>query len=112
VLWSEGVEKWRMTPQTLVATCCEMPAKLFGLWPRKGSLDIGSDADLVILDPNQIASVEPARLHMGVDHHPFAAKSLKGWPVGTILRGEVVVENGTPSGTPSGQLCERQFALP
>lgn len=113
VLWSEGVEKWRLSSQALVAVCCETPAKLYGLWPRKGSLDIGADADLVLLDPPRVISVDPAQLHMGTDYHPLAGKPLRGWPVMTLLRGKVVAENGAPAGPGGrGTYAERQFSLP
>jgi dihydropyrimidinase len=112
-LWSEGIERRRLTRQALVAVACEMPAKLLGLYPRKGCLEIGSDADLVIVDPDQTRTVDPKRLHMGGNLHPQAEKSLRGWPVATVLGGEVIAENGVMTGSEAtGAYLERKHSLP
>jgi dihydropyrimidinase len=112
MLWSDGVEKRRLTAQALVSVMSETPAKLFGLWPHKGSLDIGADADLVLFDPEKIEDVSAEQLHMGVDYHPMNGRTLKGWPVSTILRGQVIARGGEFVGEPEGgRLAPRQFGL-
>lgn len=109
LLWSEGVCTGRITPQRFVDLTSTQAARLYGLYPRKGTLAIGSDADLVIWDENLELILDNAMLHHNVDYTPYAGRRLTAWPALTLSRGEVVWD-GTPQGTPGrGQFfpCDR-----
>ncbi|RRV10101.1 dihydropyrimidinase [Pseudomonas sp. v388] len=97
LLWSEGVRSGRITPQSFVALTSTNAAKLYGLYPRKGSIAIGADADLVIWDEGQPVSINNAMLHHNVDYTPYAGMQLSAWPAMTLSRGEVVWD-GEPRG--------------
>jgi dihydropyrimidinase len=102
VMLSEGVNKGRISLEKLVEVCCYRPAKQFGLAPRKGTLTIGSDADLVIVDLNQTAEAPQEPFYSNADYSLFAGHKLKGWPILTMLRGRTIAQNGkivTATGT-------------
>ena len=69
------------------------PAKLFGMYPKKGVLSAGSDADIVLIDPDMEVTITKSILHENVDYTPYEGLAVKGWPVMTIIRGQTVVEN-------------------
>ena len=94
-LFSEGVAKGRIDLQTFVAITATNPAKLFGLHPRKGSIACGMDADIGIWDPGLSRTVRNSDLHHAVDHTPYEGMTLTGWPVATLVRGQVVMEAGS-----------------
>ncbi|RCK78822.1 MAG: Dihydropyrimidinase [Candidatus Ozemobacter sibiricus] len=79
---------------TAIRALTAHPARLFGLYPRKGSLQPGADADLVLFDPDRSAELTAAALHMGSDYSPYEGLRGAGWPVMTVSRGEIIVENG------------------
>jgi dihydropyrimidinase len=81
--------------QRVIRALTVQPARLFGLYPRKGCLMPGSDADLVVFDPEMKVTITREGLHMAVDYSPFEGRHVVGWPEITIARGEVIVENGT-----------------
>lgn len=91
-LFSEGVMKGRIDLQKFVAITATNAAKLFGLYPRKGSIAIGMDADITIWNPELVREVRAAELHGSTDHSPFEGLELTGWPETTIVRGTVVVD--------------------
>jgi len=93
VLLSEGVNKHELTLQALQRVCCENPARIFGQYPRKGVIRRGSDADLVVIDLKSRRKVRAEGLHQKVNWTPYEGWTLKGWPVLTMARGEVVYEN-------------------
>lgn len=95
----DGVNKGNISMEKLVEVCCYNPARLYGLYPRKGAIAVGSDADLVIVDLNKEATVPEVPLYSGTDLTPFAGSKFKGWPVLTILRGKVIMEDGKVVGT-------------
>ncbi|MFX1512670.1 MAG: dihydropyrimidinase [Promethearchaeota archaeon] len=70
------------------------PAKIFGLYPQKGSLVIGADADLVIFDTKKEITIASDNLHYEIDWNPYEGEKVKGWPVKTIVRGKVIVDDG------------------
>ncbi len=70
------------------------PARLFGMYPRKGSIQVGADADLVIFDPNRRMRLGASALHMATDLSPYDGLEIDGWPVATIARGELIVDAG------------------
>lgn len=98
--FSEGVGKGRFSLNRCVELLSTNPAKLFGLYPKKGTIRIGSDADLVVVDPEMEVVLSPQRLHTRIDYSPYQGIRVKGYPVVTISRGEVIVEGGGFFGKP------------
>jgi dihydropyrimidinase len=98
LLFSEGVTKGRIGLERFVELTATNPAKLYGLYPRKGVLAVGSDADLVIWDPDRETTVTQWALHDRMDYTPFEGMTLTGWPVLTVSRGEVVGRDGEVRG--------------
>lgn len=95
VLLSEGVNKGRITLEKLVEVCCYNNAKTFGIYPKKGTISVGSDADLTIVDLNKTDKMSIEKLHYWAsDFTIFEGMKLKGWPTHTILRGKIVMEKG------------------
>jgi dihydropyrimidinase len=94
ILFSEGVMKRRITLAQFAALTATNHAKAYGLYPRKGAIAIGADADLVVWDPSVTREIRHDDLHDGSDYTPYEGIEVTGWPVTTILRGAVVVENG------------------
>lgn len=105
-----GVRAGRLSLNRWVQICCTNPARLFGLYPRKGALEIGADADLVLFDPDKKVILKKSILHEQVDYTPYEGFELRGYPVMTILRGRVIVENGEFGGAPGdGRYLSRQL---
>jgi dihydropyrimidinase len=100
LLFSEGVGKKRITLQDFVALTAANPARLYGLYPRKGTIAIGSDADLVIWDTQKRVTITNDILHHNVDYTPYEGIEVTGWPETVISRGYVVVEDGILRATP------------
>jgi dihydropyrimidinase len=94
LMYSEGVGKRRLSPKQLVALTSTNPAKLFGLYPQKGVITGGSDADLVIFDPKKPETLHAENLQSKCDWSPYEGWKLTGYPVLTIARGAVVAESG------------------
>lgn len=114
-LWSMGVDANRLgldgnqRANRLVEVMSTAPAKLHGLYPRKGTIAIGSDADLVLFDDNRRETVSQARLHARAGYEPCEGMEVVGWPVATFSRGELVARNGEIVAKPGrGQLLRRQ----
>jgi dihydropyrimidinase len=84
----------RMTLNEFVTFTTTTPAKLYGLYPKKGVIAVGSDADLAIWDPDRLVTITNDMLHHAVDHTPYEGMQVKGWPVVTISRGDVVYADG------------------
>lgn len=100
ILISEGYHK-RKLPLTRVAELVAYnPSKVYGLYPRKGTLTLGSDADFAIVDLNKKERVTPDILNSAQEFTPFEGMEVKGWPVMTIIRGEIVFEEGNVIGKP------------
>ncbi|KAH8833105.1 dihydropyrimidinase [Flagelloscypha sp. PMI_526] len=98
LLWSEGVLKGRLSPQRFVELTATNPAKLYGLYPQKGTIQPGSDADLIIWrSKNKRVPhvVSNDKLHHDVDYTPFEGFELKDWPRYTMLRGQIVYDGDT-----------------
>jgi dihydropyrimidinase len=92
LLYSEGVHKGRITVNKYVEIACTNPAKIFGMFPRKGTIGIGSDADIVILDPNRKHRITAGKHHMNVDYSAYEGWELTGKVRTVILRGKVAVD--------------------
>jgi dihydropyrimidinase len=108
MLISEGVGRRGLSLERVVALTAANPARLFGLYPRKGTIAPGSDADLVLWDMQRKRPVRAAQLHSRSDYSPYEDTEVTGWPVMTIRRGEVVFEEGRILGAPgSGHVLAR-----
>jgi D-hydantoinase len=97
VLFDE-FKKRRLPLTALARLICETPARTFGIFPRKGTIAVGSDADLVLLDPDLQWTVDPAKFQTNAKYSLWTGRSLRGKPVTTIVRGKVVQVNGKASG--------------
>lgn len=100
LLFSAGVIGGRLDLATFVALTATNPARTYGLYPRKGTLAIGSDADIVLWDPKRVAEIRNERLHHSVDFTPYEGTRVTGWPVTTISRGEIIWHDGEVRGAP------------
>lgn len=94
LLFSGGVGTGRISVNQFVALTSTNPAKLFGLHPRKGTIAIGSDADMAIWDPERQVVIRNEDLHHAVDYTPYEGQWVKGWPVTTLVRGKIVAHDG------------------
>jgi dihydropyrimidinase len=94
LLFSEGVRKNRTDLNRFVALTCTNPARIYGLHPKKGTIAIGSDADLAIWDPDKTALITDTTTHDRVGYSPYAGMTVTGWPTTVLSRGEVIVDNG------------------
>ncbi|MGI9861744.1 dihydropyrimidinase [Moorella naiadis] len=94
LLYSYGVSRGWLTLPQMVRVLATNPARLFGLYPRKGRLAPGSDADLVVFDPRQEVTLQAAGLHSAAGYTIFAGFSLQGYPEATYLRGRLVYDRG------------------
>ena len=94
LLYSEGVEKGRISLNKFVDMSSTGAAKIFGLFPRKGTIAIGSDADIVIFDPQKEHTISVDTHHMNVDYSAYEGWQVKGKTRTTILRGTVAIDNG------------------
>lgn len=112
LLFSGGVGEGRISLHDFVALTATNPAKMYGLYPRKGSIVVGGDADIVLWDPQCRRTIRNDQLHHAVDYTPYEGRSVQGWPVLTLVRGQVVSRDGAfvgaagqgrflPCGTPS-----------
>ena len=109
LLYSEGVAKKRLSLRRFTELCSTSPAKLFGLYPRKGVIKEGSDADLVIIDPDKHTVLSRDTLHANVDYSAYEGIEVQGYPVCTISRGEVIVRDGAAFARPGrGNFIQRQ----
>jgi dihydroorotase len=98
----------RITPERLCWAASEGTARLYGIHPRKGVIEPGADADLVLVDPQATWTVRGEELHSVQKHTPFEGTEVRGMPVVTILRGSVVARDREPVGTPGGVLVRRE----
>jgi dihydropyrimidinase len=94
LIYSGGVASGRFSPNRFVELVSTTPAKLFGLYPRKGTIAVGSDADLVVFDPRRKHTISAATHHMRVDYSMFEGFHVKGNARTVLSRGEVIVDNG------------------
>jgi dihydropyrimidinase len=90
LLFSEGVLKGRIDLHQFVALTASNPARMYGLYPRKGTIAVGSDADLVIWDEKREVTIRNRALHHAVDYTPYEGRKITGWPAITLSKGEVL----------------------
>lgn len=94
VVYQEGINNGRMTLPRLVQVMCENPAKIFGLYPKKGVLQVGSDADIVLFDPTVEHTLSAEAQHCKADFTMFEGKEILGQAVFSMQRGNVIIEDG------------------
>lgn len=99
-LLTHGVHAGRLSLDDVIRVACTNPARIFGLYPRKGTLDIGSDADLVVLDLNAEATVSDEDALSACGWTPYDGQTVRGLPIDTIVRGQVVVRDRRVVGQP------------
>ena len=114
ILWEVGVNSGILGLNTFVAVGATNPAKLFGLFPRKGTIAVGSDADIVVWDPTVERTISARSHHMNVDNNIFEGMKVKGKPRFVFSRGKKIVEDGRFMGSPGDgrfQRCDKFFPI-
>ncbi|MFO7694935.1 MAG: dihydropyrimidinase [Vicinamibacterales bacterium] len=94
LLWDAGVRTGLITPERFVEITSAAPAQIFGLWPRKGALAVGSDADIVLWNPEKTITLSASTHHMRVDYSLYEGWTVTGAPEIVLSRGEVIVDRG------------------
>ena len=111
ILFSEGVSKGRISLQKFVELTSTNHAKLYGLYPKKGSIGVGFDADITLWDPSRKQMIRQDILHHGSDYTPWEDFPVTGWPVMTIARGRIVAQDGKVVGEKGfGRVLERDIS--
>jgi dihydropyrimidinase len=100
ILWTSAVGQGKITPSRFVDLCCTTPARIFGLYPHKGTLAPGADADIVIWDPECCVNYGVQVAQHRTDYNLYEGWSLKGMPQTVFLRGNIIVEDGCWLGKP------------
>jgi len=95
LVYDGGVRTGRISLNRFVELTSTSPAKIFGLFPRKGTIAPGSDADIVVFDPNRTITLSANTLHMNVDYNPYEGRQVTGATDTVLSRGRLVIENGT-----------------
>jgi dihydropyrimidinase len=93
MLYSEGVRSGRISLSQFVSLTSTAPARLFGLFPRKGTIAVGSDADLIVLDPQRRRVIDGAAMQSRAGYSPYDGREVYGWPRFTVSRGDVVLDD-------------------
>ena len=110
LLYTYGVRTGRLSLNRWVDFCSTGPAQTYNLYPRKGALVPGADADIVLFDPRKPVKLSAQFLHENVDYTPYEDFELTGWPVKVFSRGELIIENGEYVGAaPRGQYIARKI---
>jgi dihydropyrimidinase len=113
LLWDGGVRTGKIDMHRFVEIVSTNPAKMFGLWPKKGTIAVGSDGDMVLFDPDKETTLSAKTHHMRVDYNPYEGRVVTGSPAVVISRGEVVVDHGEFKGKAGrGQFVKRQSGGP
>ena len=108
VLFDAMVSRGRLGLAKFVELTATAPARLYGLHARKGSIAVGADADLALWDPERVVTIEQGPRHDGAGYTPFAGRTLKGWPVTVLRRGQVIADGGIlQAETGSGRFLPR-----
>ncbi|MEO8036061.1 MAG: dihydropyrimidinase [Acidobacteriota bacterium] len=112
LIYDGGVAEGRITLNRFVEIVSTNAAKIFGLFPRKGTIAVGSDADIVIFDPNETETISAATHHMNVDYSAYEGRKVRGVTKTVLSRGELVIEEGKYVGKPGkGQFLKRGLAF-
>jgi dihydropyrimidinase len=113
LLFSEGVGKKRLSLSEFVSLVSTNHARMYGLYPRKGSLEAGADADIAIWDPEKDVTLTASMMKDNVGYTPYEGMKVKGWPTTVLLRGKVLVENNElKAARGSGQFIARGMPEP
>jgi len=108
LVYDGGVRAGRISLNRFVELTSTSPARIFGLFPRKGTIAPGSDADIVVFDPNRTITLSAATLHMNVDYNPYEGRQVTGATDTVLSRGRLVIDNGKFVGRPgSGAFLKR-----
>ncbi len=108
LLWTHGVHTGRISPNRFVELNSTNPAKIFGLYPHKGSISVGADADILVWDPHKRETISAQTHHMNVDYNIFEGQVIEGAPVAVFLRGNQLVDGDQWLGKPgNGQFLRR-----
>ncbi len=91
VMWHNGVNAGRYNANRFVEITATNPAKIFGLYPRKGTISVGADADIILWNPDKAHTISAKTHHMNTDYNVYEGMEVKGWPVRTVLRGNSIV---------------------
>ena len=102
LLYTAGVAAGRISAHRLMELLSGQPARLFGMYPRKGALAVGSDADIVIFDPEYTGRITAAAQYQAADYTPYEGFETKGWVETVLLSGELAVEDGRVVSRTSG----------
>jgi dihydropyrimidinase len=109
ILFSEGVVKGRIDLNRFVALTATNHAKTYGLYPRKGTIAVGSDADIAIWDPKKKVTITHALLNDGSDYTPYEGLEVTGWPELTMVRGRCIMKDGKLVGVKGfGEFIKRE----
>jgi dihydropyrimidinase len=92
LLW-EGVTKNKISMNRFVEITSTAPAKIFGMYGKKGTLAVGADADVVVWDPNRAKTLGVKTLHMRIDYSPFEGRTVPGSPSHVLSRGDLIVKD-------------------
>jgi dihydropyrimidinase len=113
LLWDGGVRTGLISMNRFVEITSTAPAKIFGLYPHKGTIAVGADADLLVWDGDKEHTLDHVNMHMRVDYSPYEGKTVRGAPTHVLSRGKVVVEDGRFLGrSGDGRFVKRStFAL-
>ncbi len=113
MLYSEGVLKGKVSLNRWVEVTATNAAKLFGMYPQKGTISVGSDADIVVWDPDLKRTIRGEEMHSKSGFDVFEGREVQGWPVYTLSRGEIVYEKGEIKGSQGrGRRIERGLYRP
>jgi dihydropyrimidinase len=113
ILFSEGVNRGRLSLTRLAEILCANPARKLGIYPQKGAISKGSDADLVIIDPDRRWNLDETGLHSKAGYSAFNRWPLTGKPVATVVKGKIVVEEGIlKNPNPIGRFLKRRPVSP
>lgn len=111
VTYTEAVSKRGMSIERVVELTSAGAARAMGLWPRKGAIQVGSDADLVVLETGSRRTIRAAELGSCVDYTPFEGYEAQAWPHATVVRGQVVWEGGRRSDVAPGKVLNRPMEV-
>ena len=113
VMWQAGVNSGKLSPSRFVELHCTNPARIFGMYPRKGTIAVGSDADILVWDPQQEHTISAATHHMRVDYNCYEGMTVKGKPVQVYQRGNKLVDGDQWLGSNgAGQFIARKPNAP
>ena len=102
LVYDGGVRTGRLSLNRFVELTSTSPAKIFGLFPRKGTIAPGSDADIVVFDPNRTQRLSAKTLHMKVDYNPYEGREVTGVTDTVVSRGRVIVDGERFTGRAGG----------